>query len=322
MSSYRFDPHVHITGSIVAMLEKGAGEFELPWHQPAGQIWRPLNVATGKRYSGVNVIALWAAAQERGFTSGTWGTFKQWRETGAQVRRGEKAAFALFYRPGQPSYAEGNDDTPEKQRQRFIARATPVFAVEQVEGYQPDLPPKHDPVESVHAAETFIAGTRAAIVHEGHQAFYRPSTDTIHMPPQDAFIGTKSCSPSEAYYATVLHELIHWAGAEHRCNRQLGRRFGLEAYAMEELTAELGAAFLCADLGISSAPRPDHASYLASWLQLLKVDKRAIFTAASQASRGVAFLESLQPAEGVNPALAACAPPAACPAAWLPALAQ
>jgi antirestriction protein ArdC len=135
---------------------------------------------------------------------------------------------------------------------------------------------------------------RRAHTHGGSRAFYRPSTDSIHLPPREAFIGTATSSPAETYYSTLLHELVHYSGHETRCNRQLGKRFGDDAYAMEELVAELGAAFLCADLQITAEPRADHAQYLSHWLTVLKADNKAIFTAASKASEAATFLAALQ----------------------------
>jgi antirestriction protein ArdC len=171
-----------------------------------------------------------------------------------------------------------------------------VFAAEQVDGYQPpviDAQPA-TVVTPIEQAEAFVAATRASIGHGGGRAFYRPSTDSIQLPPRGAFIGTPTSTPAEAYYSTLLHELTHWTSAEARCNRQLGKRFGDQASAIEELVAELGAAFLCADLGITDEPRADHAQYLASWLSVLKADKKAIFTAASKASEAAAFLAGFQ----------------------------
>jgi antirestriction protein ArdC len=297
MNSHHPDIHQRITDQIIGMLEGGAGEFQLPWHRPAASFWRPINVVSKKRYNGVNVLALWAAAQERGFLSGLWATYRQWAAIGAQVRKGETAAFVVIYRERSASSERSNDDEQREGQLRFFAKATAVFAAEQVDGYRAEQPPVVDPGAVIAEAEKFVAATGATIHYEGHRAFYRTSTDSIHLPPREKFVGTGTISPTESFYATVLHELIHWSGCEHRCNRQLGQRFELEAYAVEELIAELGAAFLCADLGVLSAPRPDHASYLASWLQILKSDKRAIFTAASKASQAVAFLENLQPSE-------------------------
>jgi antirestriction protein ArdC len=137
-----FDIHQHITDQIVAAIESGAGEFRLPWHRAGGNIMRPVNVASKKRYRGVNVLALWATAEESGYTSGTWGTYKQWAESGAQVRKGEKAAFIVFYK--ELEYAAESETGDGETTTRLFARATPVFAAEQVDGYQApvnDAPP-------------------------------------------------------------------------------------------------------------------------------------------------------------------------------------
>jgi antirestriction protein ArdC len=294
MKEQRFEIHQHVTNQIVAAIEAGAGEFRLPWHRSAGSIMRPVNIASKKPYQGVNILTLWAAGDAAGFQSGTWGTYKQWGEAGAQVRKGEKASYIVFYK--EIAFA-GDDADDSKGDTRLFARATPVFAAEQVDGYASPAPEPKTPVEAaddIVEAERFIAATGALILHAGERACYRPSTDTIHLPPREAFQATATSTATEAYYSTKLHELTHWTGIEKRCNRQFGKRFGDDAYAMEELTAELGAAFLCADLGIADAPRADHAQYLDNWLRVLKADKKAIFTAASKASEAVAFLAKLQ----------------------------
>ena len=289
MSKDRFDIHQHVTDQIVAAIEAGAGEFRLPWHKPSGNITRPRNARTGALYNGVNILSLWAAAELRGFQSGRWATYRQWAELGAQVRKGEKANFVVFYK--EIDIAVENEEGDSETEQRLFAKATPVFAAEQVEGFTlPEPPGPGTAFERIAAAEAFVAATGATIQHGGHQACYRPATDTIHMPPADAFIGTATSSPAEAYYSTLFHELTHWTAASSRCDRQLGKRFGDAAYAAEELIAELGAAFLCCDLAITAAPRADHAQYLAHWLTILKSDKKAIFTAAAQASRAASFL--------------------------------
>src|SRR5271165_2474183 len=295
MKSERFDIHQHITDQIIAAIENGAGEFRLPWHRSAGNIMRPANIASKKAYRGVNILALWAAADAKGYESGTWGTYKQWTEAGAQVRKGEKASHVVFYKEITVAADEDSDD---ETGTRLFARATPVFAAEQVEGYAASAPPEPpaNPAEPIERAEAFVAATGAVIHHGGSRAFYRRSTDDIHLPPREAFRGTPTSTAAEAYYSTKLHELTHWTGIESRCNREFGKRFGDDAYAMEELVAELGAAFLCADLGITDTPRADHAQYLDSWLRVLKADRRAIFTAASKASQAAAFLAALQSA--------------------------
>jgi antirestriction protein ArdC len=290
MKSERFDIHQHITDQIIAAIEGGAGEFRLPWHRSAGNIMRPVNIASKNAYRGVNILTLWATADEKGYSSGTWGTYKQWAEAGAQVRKGEKSAYIVFYK----EITVGSDDSDEAET-RLFARATPVFAAEQVDGFAaPVIETPATVIPPIEQAEAFVAKTGASITHGGSRAFYRPSTDSIQLPPREAFIGSPTSTGAEAYYSTLLHELTHYTSHESRCNRQLGKRFGDDAYAMEELVAELGAAFLCADLGISDAPRADHAQYLDHWLTVMKADKKALFTAASKASEAVTFLASLQ----------------------------
>ena len=290
MKSERFDIHQHITDQIIAAIESGAGEFRLPWHRSAGNIMRPVNIASKNAYRGVNILTLWATADEKGYSSGTWGTYKQWAEAGAQVRKGEKSAYIVFYK----EITVGSDDSDEAET-RLFARATPVFAAEQVDGFAaPVIETPATVIPPIEQAEAFVAKTGASITHGGSRAFYRPSTDSIQLPPREAFIGSPTSTAAEAYYSTLLHELTHYTSHESRCNRQLGKRFGDDAYAMEELVAELGAAFLCADLGITDAPRADHAQYLDHWLSVMKADKKAIFTAASKASEAVTFLAGLQ----------------------------
>ena len=161
-----------------------------------------------------------------------------------------------------------------------------------VDGYEwPGEPEPLDPIDRIAAADRFVSQTGAKIEHGGDRAFYRPSSDHIQMPPEGLFRGTESLSRSESYYAVLVHELTHWSGAKHRLDRQFGKRFGDAAYAAEELVAEIGSAFLCAELGITEGtPRADHAQSL----QLLKDDSRAIFTAAAKASEAVAYLRQLQ----------------------------
>ena len=285
MTKDRFDIHQHITNQIITSIEQGAGDFQLPWHQGGGIVSRPTNIASKKAYRGVNIVALWAASQACGFSSGIWGTYRQWSEAGAQVRKGEKSSYVVFYKELEFAQEDGTD--PET---RLFARAAPVFAAEQVEGFVGEPTGDRAEIEPIDAAEAFVRATGAAIAHGGTRAYYRPSTDSIQLPDRTAFVGTATSTAQESYYSTLLHELTHWTSPEQRCNRTLGKRFGDDAYAMEELVAELGAAFLCAELGIALEPRLDHAQYLTSWLSVLKADKKAIFTAASGASKAVEFL--------------------------------
>ena len=194
MKTDRFDIHQHITDKIVSAIEHGAGEFRLPWHRATGNIMRPVNIASKKAYRGINVLALWATADEKGFSAGVWGTYRQWAEAGAQVRKGEKAAFVVFYK--ELAFAADPETGNAETATRLLARAMPVFAAEQVNGYQAhvsDAPPI-TAIPPLEQAEAFVAATGAAIHHGGSRAFYRPSTDSIQLPPREAFIGTETSS--------------------------------------------------------------------------------------------------------------------------------
>jgi len=293
MTTERIDVYTQVTNSIIAAIEAGAGDWQMPWHRSGEGLNRPVNIDTAKAYRGINVVSLWASAQARGFTNGTWGTYRQWQANGCQVRKGEKSSLVVFYK--EFDVEERNDDTGETEHgKRLMARASWVFNADQVDGYEaPALPEPKDPVATVAAADRFITATGAIIRHGGTRAFYRPSDDIIQMPERERFLGTETSTATESYYATLLHELTHWTGDTRRCDRQFGKRFGDDAYAMEELVAELGAAFLCADLGVTLTPRPDHAAYIDNWLKVLKADKKAIFTAASAAAKATDFLGGL-----------------------------
>jgi antirestriction protein ArdC len=190
---------------------------------------------------------------------------------------------------------EDTDGDKAKTDKFLIARASYVFNADQVDDFAiTELPVFEDKTEAIALADRFVRATQAEVICGGSQAFYRPSTDTIHMPERALFTGTKTSSATESYYSTLFHELTHWTAHEQRANRDLSERFGDEAYAMEELIAEFGAAFICASLGITNEPRADHAAYLNHWLAVMTADKKALFTAASKASAAVQYLEGLQ----------------------------
>jgi antirestriction protein ArdC len=289
MSKERFDIHQSITDKIVKAIEEGAGDFVMPWHRRKGGL-RPVNVASGNAYQGINILALWVEAQATGYGSNVWGTYRQWVEKGAQVRKGAKAAHVVFYKQIELADEDADEDA---RTTRLFARATPVFNAGQVDGWNDPLPvaaPMVASSETLPTVETFVGATGADVRHGGDRAYYSPSSDHIQMPERVLFQGTVTSTATEAYYSTLCHELTHWTAAKGRCDRDLSGRFRSHSYAMEELVAELGAAFLCADLGISAAPRADHAQYLTSWLQVLKSDCRAVFTAAGAASKAVSYL--------------------------------
>jgi len=280
------DAYAAITDKIMEAMATGITAFVMPWHRSGPGIAKPTNAVTGYVYRAGNVIALWAAAAVARYDSGYWASYRQWQHAGAQVRKGERSSVILFYKEAAPESEDGTDEPPR----RFYGRAYHVFNARQVDGWKAPEPVQRNLVQSLEQVEAFVAATNAAINHGGDMARYKPGADRIDMPPRERFIGSPTSTPTEAYYATLLHELIHWSGAPHRLARAFGERFGDYAYAMEELVAELGAAFLCADLGVANDPRPDMAAYIDNWLHVLQHDKKAIFTAARSAQRAVEYL--------------------------------
>lgn len=307
-STNRIDLHASITDKIIKAIEAGAGDWEMPWHRPGPAFSIPKNALTGAHYQGCNILALWIDADTKKFDTAIWATYRQWDQMGAQVRKGEKGSLIVKYgrwTPKGPQIAVNTASAigadPTDDGERMYARAAWVFNANQVEGFAlPDRTPRPDLTNRIALADDFIGHTGIEFREGGTRAFYRqPSAkgdgDYVQMPPRNLFIGTATSTPTEAYESTRLHEVSHASGAPHRLNREFGKRFGDDAYAVEELVAELSASFLCAELGISNAPRADHAQYLSHWLKVLKADKRAIFTAASQATKAAQFLIGLQP---------------------------
>ena len=246
---------------------------------------RPQNIASGNLYSGINVLSLWAASMHSNYEVGLWGTYKQWQSVGAQVRKGAKAAPIVFY----TNLEIENEETGEVETIP-CAKPSRVFNLAQVEGYTHEHSELINEITPVEQAEAFITQTQARIHITGDRACYVPSEDCIYMPEQKRFKATATACATEHWYAILFHELTHWTGSAKRLERNLTGRFGDASYAMEELIAEMGSAFLCADLGISSEPRADHASYMTSWLKVLKKDPKAIFTAASAVQKAVTYL--------------------------------
>jgi len=301
-SKPRHDVEADITAKIVAAIKAGAGEFQMPWHRPGLSFDLPVNALTGNSYRGANILSLWIDAADKQFERQVWATYRQWGELGCQVRKGEKAALVVKYGEWIPKDKRDDEDRKdEDDGKRLFAKPAFVFNCAQVAGF--DLPPRESrPDLTVRLAhvDAFVAATRAEFRESGASAFYRPkapdgSGDYIQMPPRNLFVGTATSTPTESFESTRLHELCHWVGAAGRLNRDFGKKRGDKAYAFEELVAELGAAFLCAGLEITDVPRADHAQYLGHWLEILAGDKRAIFSAASAASKAVDYLNGLQP---------------------------
>ncbi|WP_413507788.1 ArdC family protein [Serratia proteamaculans] len=272
------DIYQTVTDSIIAALEADVKPWACPWQRTPGMSGLPSNYATGAAYSGMNIMLLWCSASKQGFSDSRWMTYKQAKAEGGQVRKGEHGTTAIFYTTLEKENDDGKTDYIP------MLKTFTVFNVEQIDG----LPLSDEAVfpaetfEPLPQAEALFRNSGAIIIEKGQNAFFAPSTDEIHLPDRRLF------SDAANFYATGLHELVHWSGARSRLNREMKGKFGSEGYAFEELIAELGSAFLTADLGITGEVK--HESYIASWLKALKNDKRYIFKAASAASKAHRYL--------------------------------
>jgi antirestriction protein ArdC len=289
-----------VTSRIISQLEQGIFPWVRPWDATACGFGLPESASTGKTYSGINILILWDAVSARGFSSHKWLTFRQAALLGGSVRKGEKGTTACY----------ADSFIPKAERQRatetgeaasaipFLKRFT-LFNIDQCEGLpdavmaRPVLPER----QAIAEAEAFIAATSADFRIGGGEAFYHRGEDYIRVPPQPAFRDQIN------YYRTCFHELGHWTGHPARLARDLTGRFGSEGYAREELVAEMTSAFICARLSI--LPTVRHADYLRNWLAVLRGDNRAIFSAASAASKAADFLIACQSSPLAAPVRAA-----------------
>ncbi len=282
----RHDIYSTITAQLVAAIDAGAGDWQMPWHHRGAPIMRPRSAA-GRAYSGINRLVLWASADARGFESGTWATFQQWKSIDARVRKGETGTHVILWkRHERAETTAGNDDD---RSARFFARSFVVFNRSQVDGVndEPDEapPPMSD---SIANAKSLLERAGVPVTFGLHDAHYRPDEDQIYMPARAAF------DSDEAMIATEGHELVHATGHVSRLARDTLRDYHKELAirAREELVAEIGASFLMADLGLGYCPRPDHAAYVSSWLKFLQNDPRAIFRAAAAAQAAADWIHA------------------------------
>jgi len=284
------DIHQLVTDRIIDLIESHKTELKNLWIKKDGSGSLPTNFKTKKYYSGVNILLLWGACLDNNFTSSHWLTFKQAQEIGGRVKKGSKGTGVVYYNVMKKELDSIQSVGEKTEVSIPFLKSFSVFNLDQIDGIE-----VHETVEertefdANKLAEEILKYSKADIKEEGNKAFFRRSTDEIYLPSRNSFI-----SPSH-FYSTALHELTHWTGHENRLNRQYGKRFGDNAYAFEELVAELGAAFLTSEIGVISQTIPDHAGYIESWLKVLKNDKKAIFTAASQASKAHSFIMNFLP---------------------------
>ena len=282
------DIHQAITDQILAAMETARTTGRRLWDsQPS----LPLNLTTGKPYSGINVLMLWSAALQNGYASPYWLTYRQADDKGGQVRKGEHGTHCVFYKPWETEST--NHETGETEIVKgAVLKGFTVFNLDQIDGIEVPAREPRAPFQAIEEAERILAASPARIIEGGARAFYQPTTDTIHLPSREDFINP------EAFYSTALHEMTHSTGHKDRLARDFSGRFGDESYAFEELIAEMGSAFLGADIGILNTTLPDHADYLANWIKILRADKKAILTAAAAASKAHGFIKALLADQG------------------------
>ncbi|WP_077145970.1 ArdC family protein [Sphingopyxis sp. KK2] len=300
-----------VTARIVAELEEGRFPWTQPWDAKAFAPGLPRNADTRRSYSGINILILWSEAMRRGFGSHGWLTYRQAEAVGGQVRKGERGTTIFYAARFTPKDASGNGGGAASGGAAVEggrtgggngaggaegdARSVPflksftVFNVAQVDGLPDRCTLTDQPLpEREPLAETLLAASGADIRIGGNEAYYSPGGDYVALPPQQAFFAQID------YYRTALHELGHWTGHKSRLDRDQSGGFASAAYGREELCAELASAFLCAALGI--APTVRHADYLGAWLAIMRADTRAIFKAASLASKAADYLLGFTPA--------------------------
>jgi antirestriction protein ArdC len=283
-----FDIHQDITDRIIEAMEQARSTGRRLWDsQPS----LPMNLTTGKPYSGVNVLMLWSAGLQHAYTSPCWLTYKQAADKGGQVRKGEHGTLCVFYKPWEST--ETNHETGETETTRgAVLKSFRVFNLDQIDGIEAPAREPRAPFQAIEEAERILQASPAKIIEGGTQAYYVPVRDAIYLPPREAFINP------EAFYSTALHEMTHSTGHKSRLDRDFSGRFGDAAYAFEELIAEMGSAFLAADMGIIGSTLQDHADYLTHWIKILRDDKKAILTAAAQASKAHGFIKGLLANQG------------------------
>ena len=269
----KVDIYTEVTNRVIERLEQGFAPWLKPWHT---ENTLDKNIASGNEYNGINRIILGMS----GFNCNIWGSFKQWKDLGANVKLHEKGTAIVFYKPvsGVKVTSEG-----EEVIYNSVFTTSYIFNAEQVEGIE--IKPREiedKPFLNNVDIDNMVLNTGANIKHGGNSAYYRPSEDYINMPIKSDF------KDEAGYYATLLHELTHWSGHKHRLDRTKGKRFGDTQYAFEELIAELGSAFLCEKFAVKGDIR--HEGYIASWLKALKNDNKMIFKASAYAQKSTDYI--------------------------------
>lgn len=285
--AHRTSSEIHrmIADQVIEAMKTSGSHWVKSWTTPAGRL--PTSMSTGKPYNGINLLILGMTRAANSYGSHHWATYKQWANMGAQVKKGQKATKVILYKP----LNIRNKETGEPETIPLL-KAFPIFNADQVDGYEApaivdDI--DHTKLKQPDTLADQLASRAGCDVRfsDPDSAFYSPAHDFVNMPRATQF-GTV-----EDYAATLLHELTHWTGHSARMDRDLTLRSnGSKDYAKEELVAELGAAMMCGSLGITPAPREDHSKYLAVWIQRLKDEPKAIFSAAAKANQAAEWIFS------------------------------
>ena len=284
----RHDIYSTITAELTAAIDAGAGNWRMPWHHDGGTVMRPMS-AVGRAYTGINRLVLWASAEAHGFQSGTWATYRQWNDIGAQVRRGETGTHVILWKKQERDESTSADSDGEDRGARFFARSFVVFNQSQVDGAPERTQATVRPIgETAASAKLFLESVGVPVHYGPWDAYFRPDQDRVYMPDREAF------DSDEDFISTLGHEIVHSTGSAQRLARETLRDYFKDRSirAREELVAEVGASFLMADLGLAYSPRPDHAAYVASWLNVLGNDTRAIFRAAAAAQAATDWIHA------------------------------
>ena len=273
-----------ITDQVLTLMQEHGTNWQKPWKASAGM--GHMNATTGKAYQGTNIFLTAISAMRNEFSSNEWATFKQWKTKKATVRKGQKGTAIIFF-----DRFKITDKETQEEKMIPLLKSFTIFNADQVDGYDAKPVKEITPKERDAQADALIAATGAVVKHGGDKAFYVPSEDFIQMPVLEDFTGTKTSTDRQAYYSTYFHELGHWTGHKTRLDRKMIGRFGSNAYAFEELIAELTAVFVTCSLGIDSEPRADHAKYLNNWIEVIKSDNKAMIKAFAQAQKASNFIQ-------------------------------
>ena len=278
-----------ITDLILQKIEQGTAPWLKPWSSRSG---RPLR-HNGVPYTGVNTFYLWAVAETRGYSSPYWMTYRQAGELGGQVRKGESGSYSVFYSNARKADTDRLTGETTEKTIRFM-KWNHVFNSSQIDDlpaqYYPEPPDPKAIGELSVGVRDFLDAIPIRVVHGGDSAHYTPSSDTISLPEPGLFHSI------EAYFSVRAHESLHGSGHSTRLNRQFGKRFGDDAYCVEECVATLGQSILCAEYGLPNELHDSHASYLAHWMKVMKADKTAILHIAAKAEQAVKWLRQFDPA--------------------------